>query len=128
MSSYAICQFFAAPGLGVLSDYLGRRPILLFSLLGSVIGYILLGLGGSLAILFLGRIAPIKNLEVAIRAIKLLEDKKIVLEIVGPHEFQYLDKLKSLVSLLGLEKRVKFTKRVYKNKAARKPVRSQKRL
>lgn len=56
MASYAICQFIAAPGLGVLSDYVGRRPILLLSLLGSVIGYIFLGLGGSLAVLFLGRI------------------------------------------------------------------------
>jgi len=56
MASYAICQFLAAPGLGVLSDYLGRRPILLLSLLGSIIGYIFLGIGGSLAILFLGRI------------------------------------------------------------------------
>jgi len=56
MASYAICQFLAAPGLGVLSDYLGRRPILLFSLLGSIIGYIFLGVGGSLGILFMGRI------------------------------------------------------------------------
>ena len=56
MATYAICQFLAAPGLGVLSDYVGRRPILLLSLLGSVIGYILLGIGGSLTILFIGRI------------------------------------------------------------------------
>jgi MFS transporter, DHA1 family, tetracycline resistance protein len=56
MASYAICQFLAAPGLGVLSDYLGRRPILLVSLMGSVIGYLFLGFGGSLLILFIGRI------------------------------------------------------------------------
>jgi len=56
MAVYAICQFLAAPGLGVLSDYIGRRPILLLSLLGSIVGYIFLGLGGSLSILFLGRI------------------------------------------------------------------------
>ena len=56
LSSYAFCQFLAAPALGVLSDRFGRRPILLISLFGSVIGYLLLGFGGSLAILFLGRI------------------------------------------------------------------------
>jgi MFS transporter, DHA1 family, tetracycline resistance protein len=56
MASYAICQFLAAPGLGVLSDYAGRRPILLLSLFGSVIGYLFLGFGGSLFILFIGRI------------------------------------------------------------------------
>ncbi|MCX6732507.1 MAG: MFS transporter [Candidatus Roizmanbacteria bacterium] len=56
MATYAICQFLAAPGLGVLSDYLGRRPILLLSLFGSIIGYIFLGIGGSLGMLFIGRI------------------------------------------------------------------------
>lgn len=56
LSSYSLCQFLAAPALGVLSDRFGRRPILLISLLGSVIGYLFLGFGGSLAILFLGRI------------------------------------------------------------------------
>lgn len=56
LSSYALCQFLAAPGLGALSDVHGRRPILLISLFGSVVGYLLLGLGGSLGILFLGRI------------------------------------------------------------------------
>lgn len=53
---YSFCQFFASPGLGALSDRYGRRPILLFCLLGSAIGYIFLGIGGSLAILYIGRI------------------------------------------------------------------------
>lgn len=56
MSSYALCQFIAAPGLGILSDRFGRRPILLISLFGSVVGYIILGIGGALWVLFLGRI------------------------------------------------------------------------
>lgn len=55
-SIYSFCQFFAAPVLGALSDKYGRRPILLFCLLGSAIGYILFGIGGSLWIIFLGRI------------------------------------------------------------------------
>ena len=55
-SIYSFCQFFAAPGLGALSDKYGRRPILLLCLIGSAIGYILFGIGGSLGVLFLGRI------------------------------------------------------------------------
>ena len=42
---YALCQFVAAPGLGLLSDRFGRRPLLLICLLGSAIGYALFGLG-----------------------------------------------------------------------------------
>ena len=56
VSIFAICQFFAAPIFGTLSDRFGRKPILLISLLGSVIGDLLLGIGGALWILFLGRI------------------------------------------------------------------------
>lgn len=55
-SVYAFCQFLAAPGLGALSDLWGRRPILLVSLLGSVIGYLFLALGGSLWMILIGRI------------------------------------------------------------------------
>jgi MFS transporter, DHA1 family, tetracycline resistance protein len=56
VSVFAVCTFFAAPIFGALSDRYGRKSILLISLLGSVIGYLMLGIGGSLWILFLGRI------------------------------------------------------------------------
>lgn len=55
-SVYAACVFFAAPGLGALSDKYGRRPVLLVCLFGSSIGYLVFGLGGALWILFVGRI------------------------------------------------------------------------
>lgn len=55
-SVYAFCQFLASPGLGALSDLWGRRPILLISLFGSVIGYLFLALGGSFAWILVGRI------------------------------------------------------------------------
>src|SRR5215469_11734093 len=55
-SSYGICQLIAAPGLGLLSDRFGRKPILFICLFGSAVGYLLFGLGNSLLILFLGRI------------------------------------------------------------------------
>lgn len=55
-ASYGICQMIAAPGLGLLSDRFGRKPILFICLLGSAAGYLLFGLGGSLWLLFMGRI------------------------------------------------------------------------
>ncbi len=55
-SVFAACTFFAAPIFGALSDRYGRKKILIISLLGSVIGYILFGIGGALWVLFLGRI------------------------------------------------------------------------
>jgi MFS transporter, DHA1 family, tetracycline resistance protein len=53
---YAAGQFIAAPMLGKLGDRYGRRPVLLLSLFGQGIGYIIFALGGSLWVLFLGRI------------------------------------------------------------------------
>jgi MFS transporter, DHA1 family, tetracycline resistance protein len=43
-SVYSACQFIAAPILGAISDRFGRRPVLVFSQLGSAVGYLLLGL------------------------------------------------------------------------------------
>lgn len=54
--AYAITQFLFAPIIGSLSDQFGRRPVLLFSLFGFGIDYILLALAPTIGWLFLGRI------------------------------------------------------------------------
>ena len=54
--AYAIMQFVFAPVLGGLSDTYGRRPVLLFSLLGFGIDYIFLAFAPTIAWLFVGRI------------------------------------------------------------------------
>lgn len=41
---YPLAQFFGAPFLGALSDRWGRKPVLLFSLAGTFIGYIFFAL------------------------------------------------------------------------------------
>src|SRR5690606_25060007 len=54
--AFAIMQFICAPVLGNLSDRYGRRPVLLFSLFGFGIDYILLALAPTIGWLFVGRI------------------------------------------------------------------------
>jgi DHA1 family tetracycline resistance protein-like MFS transporter len=54
--AYAIVQFFFAPIVGNLSDRYGRRPVLLFALLGFGIDYLFLSFAPSLGWLFVGRI------------------------------------------------------------------------
>jgi len=55
LAIYALMQFIFSPILGVLSDYFGRRPVLLISLAGAAIDYTVMGLTGNLTILFMGR-------------------------------------------------------------------------
>ena len=55
-SVYSWMQFFFSPILGRLSDRYGRRPILFISLMGSAVGYAVMGFAGSLAMVFAGRI------------------------------------------------------------------------
>jgi|TARA_B110000438_G_scaffold128684_1_gene124971 MFS transporter, DHA1 family, tetracycline resistance protein len=56
MFSYATLQFLFAPFLGGLSDQYGRRPVILLSLFGFGINYIVLALAPNIIWLFLGRI------------------------------------------------------------------------
>ena len=56
MFSYAVMQFLCAPILGNLSDRFGRRPVLLISLFGFGLDYILLAVAPTIGWLFLGRI------------------------------------------------------------------------
>jgi MFS transporter, DHA1 family, tetracycline resistance protein len=54
--AYAIMQFLFAPVIGNLSDRYGRRPVLLFSLLGFGIDYLFLAFAPTIAWLFVGRL------------------------------------------------------------------------
>jgi DHA1 family tetracycline resistance protein-like MFS transporter len=53
---FALMQFFFSPLLGVLSDRVGRRPIILLSNLGLGLDYIVMAMAPTLSWLFLGRI------------------------------------------------------------------------
>ncbi len=67
MALYAACQFLFSPVLGVLSDRFGRRPILLMSLAGAAIDYLIMAAAPELWMLVLGRaIAGITSANMAV--------------------------------------------------------------
>jgi DHA1 family tetracycline resistance protein-like MFS transporter len=53
---FSLVMFIAAPLWGRLSDRIGRRPVLVISILGSALGYFVMGWAGSLVWLFISRI------------------------------------------------------------------------
>ncbi|MEI9849968.1 MAG: MFS transporter [Sphingomonas sp.] len=54
--AYSVAQFFAGPVLGSLGDSIGRRPVLLFSMLAFSIDYALMAIAPTIGWLFAGRI------------------------------------------------------------------------
>lgn len=55
-ASYSVMQLLFSPVLGRLSDKYGRRPVLLMSIIGTGIGFLILGFATTLWMLFVGRI------------------------------------------------------------------------
>jgi MFS transporter, DHA1 family, tetracycline resistance protein len=55
-TTWGLIQFGLGPVLGLLSDRFGRRPVLLVSLLGLGLDFIVMGLAPNLAWLFVGRL------------------------------------------------------------------------
>lgn len=53
---WGLMQFFCGPVLGLLSDRIGRRPVLLISLFGLAIDFLFMALAPSLSWLFIGRV------------------------------------------------------------------------
>ena len=58
VASYAAAQLIGAPLLGRLSDRMGRRPVLLLSVAGTFLGFVLLGVAEPLGTWIAGYIAP----------------------------------------------------------------------
>jgi DHA1 family tetracycline resistance protein-like MFS transporter len=79
VASYAAAQLVGAPILGRLSDKYGRRPVLLISIAGNAVGFLLLGLANTLWLLFLARILAgitAANISVAQAYISDVTDEK----------------------------------------------------
>jgi len=56
LALYPMAQFFSGPVWGGLSDHYGRRPILMFSMVGSVVSYVVLGIADTLWLLIASRL------------------------------------------------------------------------
>lgn len=55
-ASYAVMQVLFAPLLGRISDRHGRRPVILLSLVGSIVAFLMVGFAQSLLVIFLARV------------------------------------------------------------------------
>jgi MFS family permease len=58
VSVYAVCSLISTPIIGKLSDQYGRKPLLMYSQLGTCAGFLVLALASNLWMVFLGRILP----------------------------------------------------------------------
>jgi multidrug resistance protein len=56
LSSYALSQLLFLPAWGWVSDRLGRRPVILVSLFGTAVSFVLLATAGSIATIYLARV------------------------------------------------------------------------
>lgn len=56
ISAYALCQLIAGPVLGRMSDHMGRKPLLIVSQLGTLVGFLILAWSTSLWMVFLARV------------------------------------------------------------------------
>jgi len=67
IATYSVLQFIFTPIWGRMSDKVGRRPILLFSLAASALGYLIWGFSNSLVLLFVARaVAGAGNANIAV--------------------------------------------------------------
>lgn len=53
---FALMQFISSPIIGAISDRFGRRPVILLSLLGYALDFVIMGFAKTYAILFIGRV------------------------------------------------------------------------
>lgn len=82
IAAYPFSQFFGAPIIGTLADSHGRKKLLMLSLFGTLIGYIIFVIGiiiGNIYLLFLGRVIDGftgGNISVAQSSISDISDEK----------------------------------------------------
>jgi DHA1 family tetracycline resistance protein-like MFS transporter len=87
--SFSLMQLIFAPLLGRWSDWFGRRPILLLSILGTATSFLIMGLANTLWMLFLGRLLDgasggnIPTAQAYIADVTPLEKRSAAMGIIG---------------------------------------------
>src|SRR5262249_25727882 len=79
-ASYSAMQFFFAPVWGRVSDRVGRRPVLMLSITGSVASYLIFAFAPSLAWLFVSRLLA------GVMAANLSTAQAYVADVTAPDE------------------------------------------
>lgn len=88
-ASFSLAQLVFAPIVGRLSDRIGRKPVILISLLGTAVGSFITGAAGSLWLLFVGRIidgasgASVAVAQGAVTDVAPVEDRPRLLGFLG---------------------------------------------
>src|SRR3954467_2596912 len=89
VAAFSAAQFVCSPLLGRLSDRIGRKPVLLFSLAGTAVASLVTGLAGSVAVLFIGRIidgasgASVSVAQAAVADVASPEERPHLLGLLG---------------------------------------------
>lgn len=89
MASYSMMQLIFTPLLGKWSDQVGRRPVLIVSLFGTALSFLMMGLAQTLLLLFIGRIIDgitggnISTAQAYIADITPLEQRSKAMGIIG---------------------------------------------
>jgi DHA1 family tetracycline resistance protein-like MFS transporter len=79
-ASFSLAQLIATPALGALSDRWGRRPVLIFSLLGTVVSFVMLALAQTLTLLFIARIVD------GLSGGNITTARAYIADVTEPHE------------------------------------------
>ncbi|MHB8669396.1 MAG: MFS transporter [Acidimicrobiales bacterium] len=79
-AAFSLAQLVCAPLWGRLSDRVGRRPVLLVSLVGTALGSLLTGLAGSFALLLVGRVVD------GVSGASVSVAQASVADVAGPQE------------------------------------------
>ncbi len=88
-ASFSLAQLICTPLLGRLSDRIGRKPVIMISLLGTALGSFITGAAGALWVLFLGRIidgasgASVAVAQGAVTDIAPVDDRPRLLGLIG---------------------------------------------
>jgi len=89
VASFSLAQLVCSPLSGRLSDRIGRKPVLLASLVGTAIGSLLTGLAGSLWVLFAARLldgasgASVSVAQAAVTDVATPEERPRLLGLLG---------------------------------------------